>query len=147
VVLNDAGEVLLLERWIERDAGLIHEIRLPKGHVEPGETDEQAALRETCEESGFCDLQIVADLGTALTEWTNPRETVRRTEHYFLMRLTSSAQGAPDFHGADEAKFLTLWAQGLLEAEQRLTYGSEKEFAARARTHLATLPASEAGLF
>lgn len=24
----------------------------PKGHLEPGETDEQAALRETCEETG-----------------------------------------------------------------------------------------------
>ena len=39
VVLDDAGRVLLIERWVLRGGELRHEIRLPKGHVEPGETD------------------------------------------------------------------------------------------------------------
>jgi 8-oxo-dGTP pyrophosphatase MutT (NUDIX family) len=139
VVLDDAGKVLLLERWIQREAGLIHEIRLPKGHVEPGETDEQAALRETCEESGYCGLDIVADLGHASVEWTNSEEHVVRQEHYYLMRLTA-ARGQPEFHSADEAKFRVTWGVDLAEAERRLTYGSEKEFASRARAYLASQP-------
>ena len=46
--------VLLIERWIMRSGQLGFEIRLPKGHVEAGETDEQAALRETSQETGYC---------------------------------------------------------------------------------------------
>ncbi len=145
VVLNDAGQVLLLDRWVERESGLIHEIRLPKGHVEPGETDQQAALREICEESGYCELQVVGDLGTAFTEFTNPREHVGRTEHYFLVRLASPERSDPDFHSADEAKFRVDWAANLAEAEQRLTYPSEKEFAARARAFLDAPSAPPAG--
>lgn len=145
VVLDDAGRVLLLERWVERDSGLIHEIRLPKGHVEPGETDEQAALRETCEESGYCGCEIVADLGVAFTEFTNPREHVGRRERYFLMRLVNAERGTPDFHDPDEAKFRILWAHDLADAEGRLTYASEKEFAARALAYLGTLPSSQPG--
>lgn len=36
---------------------------LPKGHVEPGESDLVAAQREIAEESGLTDLLFVADLG------------------------------------------------------------------------------------
>jgi 8-oxo-dGTP pyrophosphatase MutT (NUDIX family) len=145
VVLDDAGQVLLLERWVQREARLIHEIRLPKGHVEPGETDEQAALRETCEESGYCGLEIIADLGAAYTQFIKAQERVARTERYFLMRLVHPAQGTPEFHGADEALFRVRWVANLEVAEAQLTYESEKQFARRARAHLATLPATQAG--
>ena len=145
VVLDDGGRVLLLERWIERDAGIVHEIRLPKGHVDPGETDEEAALREVCEESGYCKLEVVGDLGEDVTEWTNRREHVYRIEHYFLMRLTSAEKGEPEFHSEDEAKFRVLWVENLEEAEAQLTYGSEQGFAGRARAYLADQPAPTAG--
>jgi len=62
VVLDAQGRVLLLERDVERDGRLVHEVRLPKGHIEPGEDDRSAALREVCEESGYCDLDVLADL-------------------------------------------------------------------------------------
>lgn len=137
VVLDDEGRVLLLERWIERWGELKHEVRLPKGHVEPGETDEQAAVRETCEESGYCAVEIVADLGTSFTAFTNPREHVGRREHFYLMRLTHAGPPTPDHQGAAEALFRDIWAPGLEEAEALLTFDSEKLFAARARDALA----------
>ena len=37
---------------------------LPKGHVDPGETHKQAAIRETHEETGLNQLTFVKDLGT-----------------------------------------------------------------------------------
>lgn len=51
VVFRD-GEFLLLHY----DAG---HWDLPKGHIEKGETDQQAALRELEEETGITDVEIV----------------------------------------------------------------------------------------
>jgi 8-oxo-dGTP pyrophosphatase MutT (NUDIX family) len=36
---------------------------LPKGHLEPGEDDEEAAIREIFEESGIQDVRILEKLG------------------------------------------------------------------------------------
>jgi 8-oxo-dGTP pyrophosphatase MutT (NUDIX family) len=138
VVLDHSGRVLLIERWLERGGEVIHEVRLPKGHVDPGESDEEAARRETCEESGYCALEVIADLGTSVTEFDKPlgedeREHVRRTERFFLMRLTDERRGEPNFQTPDEARFRPRWAVNLAEAERLLTYASEKDFAGRAR--------------
>ena len=108
--------MLLIERWVERNGEIVHEVRLPKGHVDPGETDEQAARRETCEESGYCAVEVLADLGTIVTEFDKLRrrrtEHVRRTEHYFLMRLTDEHRSEPNFQSADEARFQPKWVAG-----------------------------------
>ncbi len=53
----------------------------PKGHVEPGETAEAAALRETYEESGV-EGELLAPLGEL--EFHSGRELVR--VQYFLIR-------------------------------------------------------------
>jgi 8-oxo-dGTP pyrophosphatase MutT (NUDIX family) len=37
-----------------------NEVRLPKGHIDPGESVEATALRETTEESGYADLEVIA---------------------------------------------------------------------------------------
>ena len=135
VVLDDAGRVLLLERHVPREGELRHEIRLPKGHIEDGETPQQAALREVCEESGYCQLEILDDLGLAVTEFDLRNKHIRRVEHYYLMRLASATRRAPQPKSphAEEALFEPLWAKDLNEAEDLLTYESEKEFVRRAR--------------
>jgi len=133
VVLDAAGRVLLIERWVLRDGRPVREIRLPKGHVEPGESDEQATLREVCEETGYCGLAIAADLGEALIEFDWQDAHVRRTEHYFLMRLTEPGRGVPHFDSptAEEAHFRPRWAAGLQDATALLTFESEQQFVLR----------------
>jgi 8-oxo-dGTP pyrophosphatase MutT (NUDIX family) len=137
VVVDDAGRVLLIERLIVRGGKVGLEVRLPKGHVEPGETDEQAAVREVCEETGYCGLAVLADLGEYLTEfdWPDEQTHVRRCEHYYLLRLTDPVAGQPHFDHpeAEEALFRPRWAADLTEAEQSLTFDSEREFIRRAR--------------
>ena len=130
VVLDDAARVLLIERWIMRNGQLGFEIRLPKGHVEAGETDEQAALRETCEETGYCGLAVTADLGEYLNEFILPEERVLRHEHFYLMRLTDATPGEPHFDSAnaDEARFRPRWAANLAEAEALITFAVRARF-------------------
>ncbi|MGQ9489688.1 MAG: NUDIX domain-containing protein [Anaerolineae bacterium] len=138
VVLDSAGRVLLIERWVMRDGRPVFEIRLPKGHVEPGETDERAALREVCEETGYCGITIVADLGELVNEFRLPGQDVHvvRHEHYFLMGLADSQRNEPHFDSpeADEARFTPRWAATLADAEALITFESEREFIRRART-------------
>jgi 8-oxo-dGTP pyrophosphatase MutT (NUDIX family) len=123
VVIRD-NQMLLLGRWNG-------EVRLPKGHVEMGESPHEAALRETREEAGYADLDIVADLGTQMSHFFNPRKgcEVTREEIYFLMRLQSEAQATRDEH--DDAQFRVMWVS-LEDAPARLTFETEREFARRA---------------
>jgi 8-oxo-dGTP pyrophosphatase MutT (NUDIX family) len=104
------------------------EVRLPKGHVEPGEDVQAAALRETREESGYTDLVLGADLGTQVIEFERRGRPVARTERYFLMTLA----GDLDSPSGGEEQFEPAWLawDGALAA---LTFEAEREWVRRAR--------------
>ncbi len=87
VVSDTAGEKVLLLIRPSRD-----EVRLPKGHIEAGESPQEAALREVGEESGYIDLEILADLGEQFVAFPIGKRAIRRTEHYYLMRLRTPQQ-------------------------------------------------------
>ena len=139
VIIDDAGRALLLSRHVQRNDATVHEIRLPKGHIEAGESPEDAALREVCEESGYCHLQILADLGEAHVSFDFRNKHVERDDRYYLMRLTRPEQQSQQFHNehSEEALFVPFWADSPEEAEALLTYESEKQFIRRARAWLA----------
>ena len=113
------------------------EVRLPKGHIDPGEGAKKAALRETCEETGFCDLRILADLGWRTVEFNYKRAHYIREERYFLMQLLSARQTTRPPKDAEQ--FQVLWAP-LTIASERLTFEAERLFVEDAVNALANLP-------
>ena len=65
---------------------------LPKGHIEPGESAEEAAVREIEEEAGFTQLELIAPLGRRERLDYNKRSW--KITHYFLF-LTEQKSPAP----------------------------------------------------
>lgn len=113
------------------------EVRLPKGHIDPGESAEEAALRETSEETGFGDLRIIKDLGCRTVEFDYKGAHYIREERYFLMELLSPRQITRP--PKDAKQFRVLW-EPLAGAGDRLTFEAERLFAKDAVTALRELP-------
>ena len=95
-----AGGVIVKKENDSYSILLLRDIRFPewylaKGHVEPNETLEQAALREVAEEAGVHFVKIHSLLGTyeRFVEKANEFKTI----HYFLMSPTrTETPSAPD---------------------------------------------------
>ncbi len=121
LVVHD-GQVLLVRKR------QVAEVRMPKGHIEPGEDRATAALREVREETGYAGLRIVADLGTLTAEFPLDGKWIVRHESAFLMALDDLTTVPRD--DKDTARFEPVWAP-LADAPERLTFETEKEFARR----------------
>ena len=128
VVVTASNEVLVLFRAKRLGPDDRPEIRLPKGHIEPGESPQEAALREVREESGLAHLEVLAELGRQQVrfEWRGTR--FLRDESYFLMTVPPGIES-----GKPEAQFERRWL-GWADALSQLTFEAEKEWVRRART-------------
>jgi len=126
VVDGKTNQVLVLLRPDRQTPEGLPEIRLPKGHIEPGEDRRTAALREVQEEAGLQGLEIVADLGRQRVEFDWGDRHYIRDESAFLMVWPD---GAPS--GPAESQFQPLWLPWE-EARRRITFESEREWLRRA---------------
>jgi 8-oxo-dGTP pyrophosphatase MutT (NUDIX family) len=137
VIVGSSGEdVLLLLRPDRLGPDGRPEVRLPKGHIEPGESRSQAALREVHEETGLSNLEILADLGHQTVEFDWQGCHYVRDESCFLLAIgdpPASQIGSP-FKGTDhpEKQFERLWLTWE-EALARLTFVAEREWVQRAQ--------------
>ena len=122
VVDHAAGVAAVIGR-LDRRGRLLWS--LPKGHIEVGETAEQAAVREVEEETGIIGC-VVAPLGTIDFWFVAEDRRVHKTVHHFLLRATGGELSDEDIEVSEVA-----WVP-LGELESRLAYADERRLIRRA---------------
>ncbi len=97
----------------------VGKITFPKGHIEAGETPEEAALREFTEETGFQDIKIIKKLGI-VTKPSIERDGTRVTKdiHLYLMKITGDSKSTPE----EETVWLTIDEALPLMVSQEVTF-------------------------
>jgi ADP-ribose pyrophosphatase YjhB (NUDIX family) len=110
---------------------------LPKGHLETGETPEDAAVREIFEETGITG-RILASLGTIDFWFMAEDRRVHKTVHHYLLEAQDR-----ELSDADAEVTEVAWVP-LDEVASRLRYADERRLVDRVRAALAD-PALEAG--
>lgn len=106
---------------------------LPKGHLEDGETPEQAAVREIEEETGIRG-RIVTLLGTIDYWFSVEGRRVHKHVYHYLLHATGgvlSTAGDPDHEAIDVA-----WVP-LDDLDGRLAFPNERRLAREASVRLA----------
>lgn len=92
---------------------------LPKGHIEPGETAEQAAEREVREETGIAG-HVLGALGTIDFWFVADDQRIHKTVHHFLLEADSGTLSDADVE-VDEVAWVPL-----AEVAERLAYEDER---------------------
>ena len=105
---------------------------LPKGHVEAGETNEQAAIREVEEETGI-QSSVLMLLGTIDFWFMAEEKRIHKTVHHFIL----DAQGG-DLSDEDREVDEVAWIP-IDEVEGKLAYSDERKLMARVPELLAGL--------
>jgi 8-oxo-dGTP pyrophosphatase MutT (NUDIX family) len=125
------GEQALVIVPTRRAADGSRVLGLPKGHLDPGETALQAAMREVREETGV-EVELIQELGEVRYWYSRGGRPVPKTVVFYLFRYLA---GDPADHDdeVEDARWIDL-----AEARQTLTYEGEREMVARALAALAS---------
>jgi ADP-ribose pyrophosphatase YjhB (NUDIX family) len=93
---------------------------LPKGHLEDGETAEQAAIREVEEETGISG-EIIGILGTIDFWFVAEGRRIHKTVHHYLLRATGGELSDTDIEVTEVA-----WVP-MPQIADKLAYSDERE--------------------
>src|SRR3990167_5132428 len=113
IVFNNEGQVLVTQHSQN------HHWSFPKGLIDPGQTTEEAAVREVKEEGGV-EAEILGKVGYNKYVYTLNREKIFKVVTYFLMKYIS---GNPKDHDweVEEAGWYTPE-----DALKQLTFSQDK---------------------
>lgn len=124
---NDAGiwEIILIyKKWAEDNQGWVP----PKGHVEEDETLEEAAVRETFEETGYKNMKIIEPLETLNLEYPWDDGFIhKKSIHYFLAVLEDEQREDLKQSQQEEDSTVKVDWLTLENAEKDLKFDDERE--------------------
>ena len=126
LVIDTTGTMgLLIGRYDLKDASGKRVLwSLPKGHIEEGETPEQAAIREVAEETGITS-SITKSLGVIDFWFMAGGKRIHKTVHHFMFTEVGGTLLAQESE-VDEVSWFPL-----SEIVDRLAYPDEKKLIAR----------------
>jgi ADP-ribose pyrophosphatase YjhB (NUDIX family) len=126
LVIDTTGKMgLLIGRYDHKDASGKRVLwSLPKGHIEEGETPEQAAIREVAEETGITS-SITKSLGVIDFWFMAGGKRIHKTVHHFMFTEVGGTLLAQESE-VDEVSWFPL-----SEIVERLAYPDEKKLIAR----------------
>lgn len=122
MVDREKGQAALIGR-LDRRGTLLWS--LPKGHLEEGETAQQAAVREVREETGI-DGSVLRELGAIDYWFVVENRRVHKTVHHFLLEAVGGELSDEDVEVTEVA-----WVP-LGELDQLLAYTDERRLVRRA---------------
>jgi len=126
LVIDTSGTMgLLIGRYDHKDASGKRVLwSLPKGHIEEGETPEQAAIREVAEETGITS-SITKSLGVIDFWFMAGGKRIHKTVHHFIFTEVGGTLLAQESE-VDEVSWFPL-----SEIVDRLAYPDEKKLIAK----------------
>jgi 8-oxo-dGTP pyrophosphatase MutT (NUDIX family) len=123
VVVRDGECIVIVPTRRAADGSKV--LALPKGHIDPGESATDAALREVREEAGV-EADLVEKLEDVRYWYMREGRRIAKTVSYFLLAYRA---GTPADH--DHEVELARW-MALAEAAAELTYKGDRRMAALA---------------
>lgn len=127
VVVREGEVVVIVPTRRASDGSKV--LALPKGHIDPGETPLQAALREVREETGVVG-EHVSELGETRYWYRREGRTIPKSVSFYLFRYVEGDTSEHDDE-VEDARWLPL-----RRALSELSHAAEREMVARALAYL-----------
>jgi len=121
--------ILIYKKWAEDNQGWVP----PKGHVEKGESLEDAAKRETTEETGYKNMEIIDTLETLHLKYPWDDGFMHKKDiHYFLAKLIDDEREELKQSEQEESATVKVEWMSLEKAEKELLFDDEREILRKA---------------
>jgi 8-oxo-dGTP pyrophosphatase MutT (NUDIX family) len=116
--------MLIYKKWAKDNQGWVP----PKGHVEAGETLEETAKRETTEETGYKNMEIIQPLTTLHLKYPwDDGFLHKKSIHYFLAKLINDEREELKQSKQEEDSTVKVEWLILHNAEKELLFDDERQ--------------------